>query len=114
MLRAEREWFPRFLQLCKRSKEYKNAFYRAYHFLRRVVENCKTFKEVLDCLMDFTAGVGWNTMFLHRRIYRWKEQAKMMTTMLRYKRKRVVRRPSFLPAATSWHVQSSSSKTLNS
>lgn len=116
MLRAEREWFPHFLQLCKKSKAYSNV--PEYQiFLRRVTHTCKSFKEVLEELQDFGyKSDGCNTigiMFLHKRIYYWKEQAKRMTSMM-HKRRRVVRRPSFLPIAASWHDPSSSSKILSS
>ena len=48
MLRAEREWFPRFIQLCKNSEIYKNALDRDHLIMYRVVHECKWYKDVVQ------------------------------------------------------------------
>ena len=91
MLRNERVWFPRFKQLCKLTRQYKDFFHPDHMKLVEVV-NCVSYRQVQSSIQEcWRRGDLW----VPRLLRRLKTRA-CLSVSLMHKRKTEVPYPSFL------------------
>ena len=52
MLRSEVDWFPHFLNLCLRSRSYRDEESMDHEDMKRIVEECTSYREVQAILNE--------------------------------------------------------------
>lgn len=91
MLRNERDWFPRFIHLCKLTKQYNDPFHTDHARMVKVV-GCVSFRHVQSSIRECQRrGDLWVPRLLHRLRSR-----ACLAVSLMHKRKTEVPYPSFL------------------
>ena len=80
MVHGERKWFSRFLQGCEGTVAYRNPLHADHLFVREVVAECKSWREVEHRLRDYAKNNCDEsaTVTLHR----CKRNAKRLTRLL--------------------------------